>query len=137
MPTRAHHFSDYDDIDRIIPADRLPIEAEAAAAKRVREARLTLDKKVSAKYRELSVDEIKTLVVDDKWMAALDAAIKSELERFAQNLTGRIKTLAMRYATPLPELTAEVDQLSAKVDAHLAKMGFASNFSAQASEFNG
>ena len=99
------------------------VEAEATATKRVREARLALDRKVAAKYREISVDEIKTLVVDDKWMAALNAAIKSELERIAQNLTGRIKTLATRYAAPLPELTAEVEKLSAKVDAHLAKMG--------------
>lgn len=113
------------------------VEAEAAALKKVREARLALDRKVLAKCRELSVEEIKTLVVDDKWMAALDAAVKSELERVAQNLTGRIKTLATRYAAPLPELTAEVDKLSAKVDAHLAKMGFASNSSAQASGFNG
>ena len=113
------------------------LEAEVAAAKRVREACLALDRKVSAKYRELSVDEIKSLVVDDKWMAALDAAVESELERIAQNLTGRIKTLATRYAAPLPELTCEVDKLSAKVDAHLAKMGFASNFSAQAIGFNG
>lgn len=33
--------------------------------------------------------------------------------------------LAERYATPVPQLTAEVATLAARVDAHLAKMGFA------------
>jgi len=35
------------------------------------------------------------------------------------------KTLAERYATPLPALAADVAVLTARVDAHLAKMGFA------------
>jgi hypothetical protein len=30
------------------------------------------------------------------------------------------------YASPLPELASEVDALSARVEAHLKKMGFAS-----------
>jgi len=39
-------------------------------------------------------------------------------------LTGRIKQLAERYATPIPKLAAEVDALSGRVDRHLKKMGF-------------
>ena len=38
-------------------------------------------------------------------------------------LTGRIRHLAERYATPLPQLTDEVAALAAKVDEHLKKMG--------------
>jgi len=36
-----------------------------------------------------------------------------------------VKQLAERYATPVPQLVAEVEVLSAKVDEHLKKMGFA------------
>ena len=36
----------------------------------------------------------------------------------------RVKELAERYESPLPELSAEVDELEQKVAAHLAKMGF-------------
>ncbi len=79
---------------------------------------------VSNKYRALSIEEVKTLVIDDKWMKTLNAAIKSEVERIAQNLTQRIKTLATRYETPLPQIAEKAKDLSAKVDAHLAKMGF-------------
>ena len=38
-------------------------------------------------------------------------------------LTGRIRELAERYATPLPQLTDEVAMLAARVEEHLAKMG--------------
>lgn len=67
--------------------------------------------------------EIKTLVVSDKWLATLAAAVQGELDRVSQTLTGRIRQLAERYANPLPQLTDEVEQLAAKVAAHLEKMG--------------
>jgi len=35
----------------------------------------------------------------------------------------RIRQLAERYASPLPQLTDEVEQLAAKVTSHLEKMG--------------
>ena len=75
------------------------------------------------KYGKLTEDEIKTLVVDDKWLATLAAAVQGELDRVSQTLTGRIRQLAERYATPLPQLTDEVATLAARVDEHLKKMG--------------
>ena len=101
------------------------IDQEAEASKRVREAQRALDAKVAAKYKALSEDEIKTLVVDDKWLATLAADVQAELDRVSQALTGRIRELAGRYAAPLPALTEDVEALSARVDAHLGRMGFA------------
>jgi type I restriction enzyme M protein len=69
------------------------------------------------------VAEIQTLVVEDKWLATLSAAVQGELDRVSQTLTSRIRQLAERYATPLPQLTDEVATLAAKVDAHLKRMG--------------
>ena len=66
---------------------------------------------------------MKTLVVDDKWLAALNTAIHGEIDRIEQTLTGRVKELAERYATPLPAMTAQLAELETKVAAHLAKMG--------------
>jgi type I restriction enzyme M protein len=100
------------------------IEQEAEAAKKVREAQKALDAQVVAKYAALSVDEVKVLVVDDKWLSALAAAVQTELDRVSQALTGRIKQLAERYAVPTLRLSEEVETLSDKVDAHLKKMGF-------------
>ena len=100
------------------------IEQESAASKKVKEAQKLLDAKVAAQYAKLSTDDIKTLVVDDKWLTTLAADVQTELDRVSQALTGRIKQLAERYAEPLPQLANDVAALNAKVEAHLKQMGF-------------
>ncbi len=99
-------------------------EQESEAKKKIKEAEKALDAKVIAKYKTLTESEIQVLVVDDKWMTTLEQAVKSEMDRISQRLTGRIKELAERYATPLPKLITETEALTGKVDAHLKKMGF-------------
>lgn len=49
------------------------------------------------------------------------------LDRVSQALTGRIKQLAERYATPLPKLIEEVECLGTRVEGHLKKMGAVCN----------
>jgi hypothetical protein len=46
---------------------------------------------VAARYGKLTEDEIKTLVVDDQWLAALAAVVQGELDRVSQTLTGRVR----------------------------------------------
>jgi len=100
------------------------LDKETDAKKRVKDAQKMLDAKVTAKYKLLSEDEVKTLVVDDKWLTTIANDVQSELNRISQALTGRIKQLAERYDTPLSKLTIDVEVLSSKVEAHLQKMGF-------------
>jgi len=99
-------------------------EQESEAKKKIKEADKALDAKLTAKYKTLTESEIKVLVVDDKWIAALEQSVKGEMDRISQRLTGRIKELAERYATPLPKLLSETETLAGKVDTHLKKMGF-------------
>ncbi|BBL68143.1 type I restriction-modification system subunit M [Methanoculleus chikugoensis] len=99
------------------------IEAEARAGKAVKEARAALDERVLARYATLAVDEIRTLVVEDKWFASIRAAVEDEVERLTQRLAGRVKELDERYARPLPELEREVEAFGKKVEAHLKRMG--------------
>jgi type I restriction enzyme M protein len=99
------------------------LDEQSALKTRVKEADATLDKLAYDKYPQLTVQEIKTLVVDDKWLAALAAGVQAELDRVSQTLTERIRQLAERYETPLSQLTDRVDELSAKVDGHLKRMG--------------
>ncbi len=101
------------------------LNQQAEADRRLKTAQKALDAKVAAHYAKLSEDEVKTLLIDDKWLATLAAAIQSELNRVSQTLSGRVKELAERYATPLPTLTREVETLSERVNAHLQRMGFA------------
>lgn len=93
----------------------------------VKVARADLDEKVLRKYPTLSEDEVKVLVVEDKWLAQVEADIHSELDRVSQRLTGRIKQLADRYATPLPELQVHAEAQRQKVETHLKRMGYTWN----------
>jgi type I restriction enzyme M protein len=99
------------------------IEREAEAGAKLKAAQEVLMEKVLAKYGKLTEDEIKSLVVDDKWLATLGAAVQGELNRMSQALTGRVQQLGERYAKPLPKLDGEVEDLTARVAGHLAKMG--------------
>lgn len=98
-------------------------DSEMVFKRAVREQEAALDKMAYEKYPKLSAAEIKTLVVDDKWMAALSASVEGELNRVSQTLTGRIRELAERYATPLQQLTDEVATLATRVAEHLMRMG--------------
>ena len=99
------------------------VDAEAQARKAHKEAADALDQAVLAKYPELTEEEIKALVVDDKWMAAIERDVRAEVERVAQTVAGRVKALEERYAEPLPDLTAEVESLTERVEDHLREMG--------------
>ena len=91
---------------------------------RLKVAEAALDAQTYARYPKLTEAEIKTLVVDDKWLASLDAAIHGEMDRVSQQLTQRVKELAERYETPVPQMVSRVAELGARVNRHLATMGF-------------
>ena len=92
--------------------------------KKIKDAQKALEQKVWDKYKTLKDDEIKTLVVDDKWINHLENSVQNEMQRISQRLTQRIKELADRYETPMPLQLDEVKALEKKVNAHLTKMGF-------------
>ncbi len=100
------------------------MDDEADLQTRKKAALKALEALIIKKYPVLSIDEIKTLVVDDKWIATIDRDIHTEMDRISQRLTQRIKELAERYEMPLPKQTSEVSELEKKVNAHLEKMGF-------------
>jgi type I restriction enzyme M protein len=97
---------------------------ESDLKKKLKEAEAALDGKGYSHYPKLTEAEIKTLVVDDKWLAALDAMIHGELDRVSQQLTQRVKELAERYEEPLPDISSRVAVLEEKVRCHLERMGF-------------
>jgi len=99
------------------------VEQQVSVQKQLSDAHVKLTEQIAAKYPQLTDDEIKSLVVDDKWIGALADAVHGELDRVSQTLSGRIRQLAERYATPLPQLEDEVDALRARVEGHLQRMG--------------
>ncbi|MBL8324263.1 MAG: SAM-dependent DNA methyltransferase [Rubrivivax sp.] len=104
----------------------LALNNEAAALKKKqRDAEVRLDRLAHDRYATLAEADAKALVVDDKWLPALDAALHAELDRASRQLTQRVKELAERYETPMGVLAARVAELEGKVAGHLERMGFA------------
>ena len=115
---------DYADELAVLVKYKELIEHVAEANKKIKEVWATLEKKVLEKYKVLSIDDIITLVVEDKWLARIEQDVHTEMQRISQRLTGRIKELAERYENTLPKLEKTVDELEDKVDTHLGEMGF-------------
>ncbi|MBL7728408.1 MAG: N-6 DNA methylase [Dinghuibacter sp.] len=102
-------------------------DKQAQLHTQIKTATEQLDRDTLARYATLTEAEIKQLVVEDKWMAAIQKAVHTEMERVSQRLTQRINELAERYATPLPELNNTVTALEEQLNTHLTKMGFVWN----------
>jgi type I restriction enzyme M protein len=86
-----------------------------------------LDELTLAKFKAITEAEVRTLVVEDKWLASLQAAIQTEIDAISQRLTGRIKELAERYENTMGELDNKTQSLEEKVAAHLQNMGLVWN----------
>jgi type I restriction enzyme M protein len=114
---------EYDDERAVLKQYAALLDRQAEKKSKLKAAREDLDAKLDAKYPKLTEDEVKTMVVDDKWLARLEAAVAGELDRVSQTLTRRIRQLAERYATPLPRLEERVASLTALVNGHLRQMG--------------
>ncbi len=90
----------------------------------IKEAKEKLLAMLKEKYATLSVDEIKHLVIERKWMPALIQRLDDEMKRVSQQLTTKVVALAERYSQTLSEIDAEVADLEAKVANHLKQMGY-------------
>lgn len=99
-------------------------DSEAALGKQIKESEALLDKKLLEKYKSLTPEEIKELVVDGKWMTTIEKEIKTEVERICQRLSQRIKELSERYESTLSDISGKVAGYETKVREHLEKMGF-------------
>lgn len=114
--------SDPDEIDALEKCLSL-VKKEASAKKKAKEKQAELDLAVFKQYPKLSNDEIKSLIVEDKWLATLESNIVTEIERVTQQLANRVKELEERYSEPMPAITQSVENLSDKVADHLKAMG--------------
>lgn len=96
---------------------------EATLKKQIKAAEIALDELTLKQYGLLTEAEVRTLVVDKKWLASIRAVLQSEIDSISQRLTGRIKELAERYENALPQLTEQATTAEDKVASHLSTMG--------------
>ena len=92
--------------------------------KELKEARNALDDKVETKYSELSIEEIKHLLFDLKWMEKLETDICDEVEQVLNALSSRVLLIAKRYEHTLGEIEDRTTKSKAAVMAALERMGY-------------
>ena len=92
--------------------------------KKLKDARKALDDEVEAKYGELTVDEIKHLLFDMKWMAKLEADVHGEFEQVLNSLSSKVLLIAKRYEHTLGEIEERTEKSRAAVMAALERMGY-------------
>lgn len=83
-----------------------------------------LDRLIITKYAELTVPEIKTLVIEKKWFRSISSGTDALFDSVSHKLESRVVELAKRYETTLPECMKETDVLEKKVREDLEKMGY-------------
>ena len=111
-----------EELEVLVEAETL-FNREKALASEIKSQQLELNKRIVSHYDTLNVEDIKELVVIDKWFARLSIDVAGEVERVTHTLANRVKELEERYAHPMPELTEKVSKFSERVEAHLKKMG--------------
>ena len=90
----------------------------------VKDLNIALDEAEKEKYAELTVDEVKELLVNHKWYYTIFDGISALYSTTSHNMANRISELANRYESTLPSLEKDVEDYEAKVKSHLERMGF-------------
>nr|WP_251364611.1 MULTISPECIES: type I restriction-modification system subunit M [unclassified Leucobacter] len=99
------------------------VNAEASAKRAAKDAQSQLDLATLKKYGELAENDIKALVLDDKWNATVRQCVAREAEALTLNLVSRLQQLGERYIETTADLSAELTRLEKKVSDSLAAMG--------------
>lgn len=100
------------------------MDSESTYKSALKEAKTALDEALFKKYPTLTVDEIKNLIIDEKWCAAVGDAVERIYTAISNGLTTRVVELYERYEETLPTLKDAVNTYESKVETHLQRMGF-------------
>ncbi len=115
---------DYKEELEVLNKYLLLLDDASKVDKKIKDIKAEVDKNVVKKYGELSVGEIKDIVVNDKWITLLSNNIEKLLEDISQKLNSSINALVKRYEDTLPKIDEDVKNLEEKVQKHMKRMGF-------------
>ena len=101
------------------------LKVELNYKKALRQTEVDLDTRVEKRYATLTIAEIKHLLLEEKWFAAIYAGIDAIHNAVSHHLSSRVTELVERYEFTLKECEDEVNVYEAKVKSHLERMGFA------------
>ncbi len=97
-----------------------------ALDKELKQAVATLTDAVIARYSLLSgdPDEVRRLVIDRKWLPAIRSRLDALMADATSRIVADVRTLADRYADPLPAIEARIADIASRVTTHLSQMGY-------------
>jgi type I restriction enzyme M protein len=98
-------------------------DKEGNLKKEVKDKQTKVDELTLDRFTKLTENEVRELVIADKWITSIKNLIQTEIDAISQRLTTRIKELGERYDTKLGDLLSENQSLESKVAEHLQKMG--------------
>ncbi|MFE2823928.1 type I restriction-modification system subunit M [Streptomyces sp. NPDC059271] len=117
-----HEGTDADEVAALSHLIKL-YNAEAVAKKAAKEAEAALHLATLKKYGDLAEEEVRVLVLDDKWAATVCNRVGEEVNALTLALVRRIQELGERYNKTVRILAAELEEFDSKVIGHLANMG--------------
>ena len=95
-----------------------------ALGKEIKKAQKELDENVIEKYGILTVDEIKHLLFDGKWMPRLYDDVNREIVRILNEYASRVIMIAKRYEYTIGEIDNRVAESKESVRIALERMGY-------------
>jgi len=98
-------------------------EKEEKTKDLLKESEGNLEESIAKKYQSLSEKDVKSILIDYKWIKAVREIVEKELENNILKLSKRLAELNDRYFTPLPIIEKNREELSKKVKDHIEKMG--------------
>lgn len=94
------------------------------ANKKLKGLRKELDDKVEKKYGKLTVEEIKHLLFNEKWMVRLSGDIGGQVDQVLNGLASKASLIAKRYERTLKQIEDKASASKTAVKAALERMGY-------------
>ncbi|PUD33022.1 type I restriction-modification system subunit M [Helicobacter pylori] len=99
------------------------LEAKNKALKMKNKAYEELELKAFHQYKNLELNEIKDLIIQDKWLKSLKNALENEILKRINAFTSALNEIISSYSNSLLELDKEVKESESKVLEHLKDLG--------------
>ncbi|MDU9803523.1 type I restriction-modification system subunit M [Helicobacter pylori] len=99
------------------------LEAKNKALKMKNKAHEELESKAFHQYKNLELNEIKDLIIQDKWLNSLKNALENKILKRINAFTSALNAIIQTYSNSLLELDKEVKESESKVLEHLKDLG--------------
>ncbi len=99
------------------------LEAKNKALKMKNKAHEELELKAFRQYKNLKLDEIKDLIIQDKWLKSLKNALENKILKRINAFISALNGIIQTYSNSLLELDKEVKESESKVLEHLKDLG--------------